>query len=60
MHHIKEKRFAKRCKNIKISDTNEMYSIALDKSTHRNYTKQWRKYCKYGKQHTAKEVLQSV
>ncbi len=53
VHHIIEKRFAK---ELKIGNTNEMLSIALDKDTHRKFTNEWRTALPYKRPHTSEEI----
>lgn len=50
VHHIVEKRFAN---SIGIQNTDDMLSIALDKQTHRKFTKAWRDEFKYGINYSA-------
>lgn len=57
VHHILEERFAKQLKKD-FKDTNGMLSIALSKTDHRTYTKQWRSL-RYGKRHELQDILKT-
>ena len=57
VHHIIEKRFAR---SLGISDTNNMYSIALTKAEHQVFTKAWRAALPYGQNYSTRQVLSTA
>ena len=59
VHHIVEKRFKRRA-NIGIDNTDDMFSVALSKTNHQDYTSAWRKALPYGKNYSKKQVLQAA
>ncbi len=54
VHHIVEKRLGD---VLGVDNTNDMLSIALTKSDHREYTKAWRELLPYGNSYTKKQIL---